>query len=181
MESIILAILNHRLSLASKMYGNFKELTQDAQKQSQIINEKRQIALSRLKTVTKPPAHDINKNQSEISDESKPLQPQTLMLLKQENDLLFQEYSENLTAISTAESSIAEIVRLQTHLHETLIYQASSIERILDTSIVTIDNVNKGNKLLANAANGSNLFRWIIVCLLISFSSILIFLHLYTP
>lgn len=179
-EGIILGILNHRLSLVSKLYAQLKDQSLNAQKQSQFMNEKRQVSLSRIRSMAKDPTSNPPKRQiSEFPKDFKNHQSQQLMLLKKENEAMFQEYSENLSAIATAESSIAEIVRLQTQLHETLIFQASSIERILDTSTITFDNVSRGNQFLTNAANGSNLFRWIIVCLLISLSLILIFLHLY--
>ncbi|KAF2261539.1 snare protein syntaxin-like protein 18/UFE1 [Lojkania enalia] len=79
------------------------------------------------------------------------LSEEQLQLFAQENQDMLKHYEDTLDQVRTAEKSLLEISELQTTLANNLSIQAAHIDRLVEDSYLTTENVGSGNRELKRA------------------------------
>ena len=80
------------------------------------------------------------------------LSAEQLQLFAEENADLLKHYEDQLDQVRTAEKSILEISELHSTLHANLQQQSEHIDRMVQDSYLTTENLGKGNKELKRAS-----------------------------
>jgi len=91
-------------------------------------------------------------DQPESNPDTAELTRDQLQMFESENADLLQYYEGQMEQISQAERSILEISELHSTLHANLAQQSEHIERLVQESYDTTDNLGKGNQELKRAS-----------------------------
>lgn len=127
------------------------------------------IEKKRVAAVYTPPA--ISK--SSTNDE-------TMSMLQVENTRMIEEMSRGLLeALSSTESQILEIARLQSTLQSHLSMQHDLTCRLFEDSISTVQDTRKGNEYLKKSGKDSSTMRKFLVFLILLMSLLLLLLHYF--
>ena len=106
--------------------------------------------------------------------------PSANAMLQMENTRMIEEISRGLfETLSTTETQILEISRLQTTLQSHLSIQHDLTCRLFDDSITTVQDTQKGNEYLKKTGNDSSTMRKFLVTLILSMSLLLLLLHYF--
>lgn len=150
-EAAIVWFLNHKLSLLNREYDNVKVGEEER------IRKQRQLKAIALGSV-RPTQHSTIGHQAVPIMEEAQFQEKyhvsdsQMQELMAENDSLLREYTEMQSTLTTTQTSLREISRLQITLQEQLVYQATQIDRLFDDSMTTTETVRKANVQLGQAA-----------------------------
>ena len=106
---------------------------------------------------------------------------QSQMQLQVENDRMLEEMSRGLfETLSTTESQVLEIARLQSTLQSHLNVQHDLTCRLFDDSIRTIEDTRKGNDYLKRSGKDGSSMRKFLVGLILGMSLLLLMLHYFS-
>lgn len=121
----------------------------------------------------------VNTNKNvDIHSQSHSQQQQQLQL---ENSRMIEEMSRGLfETLSTTESQILEISRLQSTLQTHLTIQHDQTLRLFEESLSTVTETKKGNEYLRKSGKDGSMMRKFLVSLMLLLSLLLLFLHYYT-
>lgn len=101
-------------------------------------------------------------------------------MLQVENTRMIEEISRGLfETLSTTESQILEISRLQLTLQSHLSIQNDLTCRLFDDSMTTVQDTQKGNEYLKKTGKDSSTMRKFLVTLILSMSLLLLLLHYF--
>ncbi len=98
------------------------------------------------------PASDLAEIQSQLT-------PEQLQLFATESQDLLSQYSDTLSQVRTAQSSLLEISSLQTTLAQNLDVQSAHIQQLVTDSVGTEENVTGGNTQLKRAIERRSVAR----------------------
>lgn len=128
-----------------------------------------------------PFVNDTNSNvhaNDHPSHSSKNCQQEQLQL---ENSKMIEEMSRGLfETLSTTETQILEISRLQSTLQTHLTIQHDQTLRLFEESLSTVSETRKGNEYLRRSGKDGSMMRKFLVSLILILSLLLLFLHYYT-
>lgn len=109
------------------------------------------------------------------------LTPAQSQQLQQESSSLLKEYASLSEALTTTESNITEISRLQATLAFHLTNQNALIGRLWDDAVLIGDTVKRGNLELERAKQrSSGSFRNAVIAVILLLALMLLFLHFYS-
>ncbi|KAF8477106.1 hypothetical protein BDZ91DRAFT_843826 [Kalaharituber pfeilii] len=95
--------------------------------------------------------------QDEKEDIEQTLSPEQLQIFAKENQDMMKYYEDTLDQVRTAEKSLIEISEMQTQLASSLATQSVFIDQLVNDSITTVEDLEKGNKQLKEAAERSSM------------------------
>ena len=102
------------------------------------------------------------------------------MLLQVENTRMIEEMSRGLfETLSSTETQILEISRLQSTLQSHLTMQHDLTCRLFDDSVTTVQETQKGNEYLKRTGKESSTMRKFLVTLILLMSLLLLLLHYF--
>lgn len=104
----------------------------------------------------------------------------TMSMLQVENTRMIEEMSRGLfETLSSTETQILEISRLQSTLQSHLSMQHDLTCRLFEDSITTVQDTRKGNEYLKKTGKDSSTMRKFLVTLILSMSLLLLLLHYF--
>lgn len=104
----------------------------------------------------------------------------TMSMLQVENTRMIEEMSRGLfETLSSTETQILELSRLQSTLQSHLSMQHDLTCRLFEDSITTVQDTKKGNEYLRKTGKDSSTMRKFLVTLILSMSLLLLLLHYF--
>lgn len=105
---------------------------------------------------------------------------QVMSMLQVENTRMLEEMSRGLfETLSTTESQVLELSRLQSTLQSHLTIQHDLTCRLFDDSITTVDATAKGNEYLRRSGKEGSVMRKFLVAMILGMSLLLLLLHYF--
>ena len=102
------------------------------------------------------------------------------MMLQVENSRMIEEMSRGLLeTLSTTESQVLQVSRLQSTLQSHLTVQHDLTCRLFDDSINTVQDTRKGNEYLRRAGKEGSVMRRFLVTLILGMSALILLLHYF--
>ncbi|KAF2452730.1 hypothetical protein BDY21DRAFT_388439 [Lineolata rhizophorae] len=92
-------------------------------------------------------------------DDDEELSEEQMQTFARENQDMLRQYEDQLDQVRTAERSLVEISELQSTLAENLTTQQEHIDLLVQDSLMTAENVGKGNKELKRASERASTAR----------------------
>ena len=128
---------------------------------SAALHDSRQKQGVRKERTGQPEAEGWENGWGGDNEEEGSFSPEQLQALEAENSTLQQHFSDSLSQVRSAESSLLEISSLQQTLSVHLAAQSESISQLVADSLSTEVNVGEGNKELKRAAERGSTARWV--------------------
>ncbi|KAI5784620.1 hypothetical protein EDC01DRAFT_662738 [Geopyxis carbonaria] len=145
---------------------NRLEQVSEEQRERQEIRLQRQIERGKSLLHRMPPNAAAQATASKVALQEEQemageggLTPDQLRIFEKENEGMLKHYEDTLEQVRTAESSLLEISELQTQLAMNLVHQNVHIDNLMQDSMATEDNMQRGNKELKKAAEKASLAR----------------------
>ena len=168
---LVLSFLEGRIGRVSEDFESFKRRQKNREN---ILNSVQKIDGTPKKIIKSIPLES-----SEYTD-STTNQYQTQTQLQLENSEMIEEMSRGLfETLSTTESQVLEISRLQTTLQSHLSIQYDQTCRLFEDSQATFRETKRGNEYLKKSREDSSVMRRFLVGLIILMSFILLLLHYF--
>lgn len=112
------------------------------------------------------------------NNSNNPVDGQIMQMLQVENSRMIEEMSRGLfETLSSTESQVLEISRLQATLQNHLTVQHDLTCRLFEDSVTTVEDTRKGNEYLRKSGKDGSLMRKFLVGLILGMSVLLLLLH----
>jgi syntaxin 18 len=102
------------------------------------------------------------------------------LLLQVENDRLLEEMSRGLfESLSSTETQVLELARLQATLQNHLTHQHDLTCRLFEDSITSVEETRRGNEYLRRNRESGATMRKFLVAAILGLSALLLMLHYF--
>lgn len=181
-------VLEHCRLVLLFLEGRVGRITEDleAYKSRKKNREKLLYTNDNSRNINKSPTYQSKAVLSDSSSamsagsSSAALSDPNMAMLQVENSRMLEEMSRGLfETLSSTETQILEISRLQATLQNHLSMQHDLTCRLFEDSVTTIEDTKKGNEYLKKSGKESSTMRRFLVTLILGMSILLLLLHYF--
>lgn len=170
-------VLEHCRLVVQFLEGRVGRITEHVEGyKSRKKNREKLLYTNDSRVISKSPTYQntwSDSNSAVLSDSN-------MAMLQVENTRMVEEMSRGLfETISSTETQILEISRLQATLQNHLSMQHDLTCRLFEDSVTTIQDTQKGNEYLKKSGKESSTMRRFLVILILGMSLLLLLLHYF--